>query len=41
MAKFVDPMKHLEQFVLVSGSRLAVVSRGQASSVPAWEEAVA
>ncbi len=36
MAKFVDPMKYLEQFVLVSGSRLAVVSRGQAFSVPAW-----
>ncbi len=28
IAKFVDPMKYLEQFVLVSGSRLAVVSRG-------------
>jgi tricorn protease len=41
MAKFVDPMKHLEQFVLASGSRLAVVSRGQAFSVPAWEGAVA
>jgi tricorn protease len=37
MVKFVDPMKYLEQFVLVSGSRLAVVSRGQAFSVPAWE----
>ncbi len=31
MAKFVDPMKHREQFVLVSGSRLAVVSRGRRS----------
>jgi tricorn protease-like protein len=31
MAKFVDPMKYLEQFVLVSGSRLAVVSRGRRS----------
>ncbi|MFZ8808005.1 MAG: S41 family peptidase, partial [Pyrobaculum sp.] len=41
MAKFVDPMKHLEQFVLASGSRLAVVSRGQTFSVPAWEGAVA
>ena len=41
MAKFVDPMKYLEQFVLVSGSRLAVVSRGQAFSVPAWDGAVA
>jgi tricorn protease len=37
MAKFVDPMKHLEQFVLASGCRLAVVSRGQVFSVPAWE----
>ncbi len=37
MAKFVDPMKYLEQFVLVSGSLLAVVSRGQAFSVPARE----
>jgi len=41
MAKFVDPIKYLEQFVLASGSRLAVVSRGQAFSVPAWEGAVA
>ena len=41
IAKFVDPMKCLEQFVLASGSRLAVVSRGQAFSVPAWEGAVA
>ena len=41
MAKFVDPMKYLEQFVLVSGSRLVVVLRGQASSVPVWEGAVA
>jgi hypothetical protein len=41
MAKFVDPMKYLNQFVLVSGSWLAMVSRGQAFSVPAWEGAVA
>jgi len=40
MAKFVDPVKHLEHFSPASGTNLVVVSRGQAFSVPAWEGAV-
>jgi tricorn protease len=40
MAKFVDPVKHLEHFFPASGTNLVVVSRGQAFSVPAWEGAV-
>ena len=40
MAKFVDPVKHLEHFSPASGTNLVVVSRGQVFSVPAWEGAV-
>ncbi len=40
MAKFADPFKYLEAFVLPSGEDVALISRGQAFYMPAWEGAV-